>query len=622
MATATALKNQIEAVKARIDAVAPTATPEDVVMLAKAIEAVGGQATVFDVMEAGAEQKTALAATAERQKTNLNDTAREGIAAIKEMADERYALFEQDIAQIGAFAPPVPDGAGKEGLVPAPAAGSNRNVLTADGWKSPAAPVGMLAAMPADWADDGWVRLTSSAQTARIKDYPLLAALQGRKRNKLNSLNGSTPISAAGTLTSESPIFFNRETREFAVTQAAGILTSADGLFFKATTEVPVSGEGNFAIAQGVVLLRKKVNDTQDDFILCADGTSSPIRDDSAFTKSGVYSSVCAVGDVLYAVVAYAKDDHALWRIDAKTKAVTKVNLPFSTAYQPSLVAGGDGVCVVQSQGLVCVRHDASTASPLLMGSFSRSGTRNGSGWDTVQTDRVQYLNDRFVAVDGNSRKLSVSTDLRSWDTFALSDYGSFQSMFFHEGNYYLTFARAVLSGEALDALTVYVLPAEVNSTATVFSGLFCLRGTFLAIADKAMFYRTPEKVWAPLNYSDATTQKGQIAFSSPPSGHFYSCERQGIALYKGYLIDADCPYERNNNSSLGESSAPGTHPEYVFFLDDGMYYVTGTSLRRCPYYNYDPDTEFLLPSASASGYSVNTCYNSTANCPIFMRYK
>lgn len=56
MPVSLALQTQISAIKARIDAVAASATPEDIVMLAKAIEAIGGQATVFDVMAAGDDQ--------------------------------------------------------------------------------------------------------------------------------------------------------------------------------------------------------------------------------------------------------------------------------------------------------------------------------------------------------------------------------------------------------------------------------------------------------------------------------------------------------------------------------------------------------------------------------------
>lgn len=47
------LKTQVQAIQARLAAVAPDASAEDLVMLAKAVEAIGGRATVFDVMDAG-----------------------------------------------------------------------------------------------------------------------------------------------------------------------------------------------------------------------------------------------------------------------------------------------------------------------------------------------------------------------------------------------------------------------------------------------------------------------------------------------------------------------------------------------------------------------------------------
>ena len=44
------LQTQVDAIQIHIDTLAPTATPEDIVMLAKTVEAVGGQATVFDMI--------------------------------------------------------------------------------------------------------------------------------------------------------------------------------------------------------------------------------------------------------------------------------------------------------------------------------------------------------------------------------------------------------------------------------------------------------------------------------------------------------------------------------------------------------------------------------------------
>ena len=69
------LKTQVQAIQARLAAVAPDASAEDLVMLAKAVEAVGGRATVFDVLDAGED--------ARKQAVSAIDAAR--IAALAEV---------------------------------------------------------------------------------------------------------------------------------------------------------------------------------------------------------------------------------------------------------------------------------------------------------------------------------------------------------------------------------------------------------------------------------------------------------------------------------------------------------------------------------------------------------
>ena len=92
MATAPALRNQIEAIKKRIDAVAPTASPEDVVMLAKSIEAIGGQATVFDVMDAGVSARNeALMLIDEAKNTALTEIVK-AVGITDELKAEHVAL--------------------------------------------------------------------------------------------------------------------------------------------------------------------------------------------------------------------------------------------------------------------------------------------------------------------------------------------------------------------------------------------------------------------------------------------------------------------------------------------------------------------------------------------------
>ncbi len=92
MATAPALRNQIEAIKKRIDAVAPTASPEDVVMLAKSIEAISGQATVFDVMDAGVSARNeALMLIDEAKNTALTEIVK-AVGITDELNAEHVAL--------------------------------------------------------------------------------------------------------------------------------------------------------------------------------------------------------------------------------------------------------------------------------------------------------------------------------------------------------------------------------------------------------------------------------------------------------------------------------------------------------------------------------------------------
>lgn len=74
MTIATPLRTQIEAIKARIDGLAATATAEDIVMLSKAVEAIGGQASVFDVMSVGEEKIAEIAAASVDAATAATST--------------------------------------------------------------------------------------------------------------------------------------------------------------------------------------------------------------------------------------------------------------------------------------------------------------------------------------------------------------------------------------------------------------------------------------------------------------------------------------------------------------------------------------------------------------------
>ena len=622
MAMTPALKTQVAAIQSRINAVAETATPEDLVMLAKAGEAVGGQATVFDVIEAGEGQQAALAETAAAKKTELVEIAADNINAINTVADTRYAQFERTLEAIGGFAAPTESAPGTAGLVPAPAAGTERRELTADGWRAPLLPVGTTISMPEAWADEHWVRLASSPQTALIAEYPRLAALQGKKRNRLNSLRGKTTVQSS--LSSGAPLFFNRETGELALVSSSpsGLLVSTDGIktFVRATGETVAGAANNFAVAHGALVFRKNIDTNYDDFMLCVGGVSSPLAADSKFSKSGT-TRITAAGEFFYAACTSSASEHVLWRVNARTKTVDKVVLPFTSAgTYHGIVPGAEGICVVHSSGIAAVRHDSSAAGGFLAGSYTIAASNDGSGWDAVQNDQVRYVNGLFIAVAGNGTAVSATADLLSWNTVALTGYGAFHSLFYHDGIYFLTFDKAMLSGPSLDALSVDTAPASISPGSTTLYGTFFLRGTFIAATNNGLFYKKPEEAaWTPLKYSTDKNLSGQIVLS-PPSSPLYACEGQGVALYGDYMLDADTQYANNNNFKMETSDTPGQYPNHFFFGIDCLYFTSSTVLYRCDYYSYNPDTEFLLPTASTGGYTVNTRYNNTETCPIFMR--
>lgn len=91
MPIATQLQAQIDALQLRINTLAPSATPEDIVMLAKAVEAVGGQATVFDVIGTGEIKKAELIATAQTKSAEVLATGDSQIDRVTTTGDIQVA---------------------------------------------------------------------------------------------------------------------------------------------------------------------------------------------------------------------------------------------------------------------------------------------------------------------------------------------------------------------------------------------------------------------------------------------------------------------------------------------------------------------------------------------------
>ena len=214
MAVTLALQTQITALQARIDAVAANASPEDVVMLAKAIEAIAGQATVFDVIAYGDAQKSALAhaltqalAALEAQlaaaSSQLGDTAQVQLAQVVAQAQALRAEFDAALETFAAFEGATATTPGSLGMVPAPPASLSRQFLRNDGqWAdTPNLPVGAFAFVQPQLLGTDW--LLADGGVAKIVDFPVLAATQQQQRNTVHLVHatGATVVTAdyAGT---------------------------------------------------------------------------------------------------------------------------------------------------------------------------------------------------------------------------------------------------------------------------------------------------------------------------------------------------------------------------------------------------------------------------------------
>lgn len=124
------LKTQVQAIQSRINSVTESATPEDLVMLAKAVEAVGGQATVFDIIDAGDESREKALADidAARQSAVATVIAAGGIT--QDMLDDIASLQEDVITALHRPDPDVLVLAGTANVLPDANKGSY--VLTTD----------------------------------------------------------------------------------------------------------------------------------------------------------------------------------------------------------------------------------------------------------------------------------------------------------------------------------------------------------------------------------------------------------------------------------------------------------------------------------------------------------
>lgn len=200
MPISTQLQAQIDAIQTRIDTLAPSATPEDIVMLAKAVEAVGGQATVFDVIDTGQQQKAELITTADLKSAEVVATGDAQVDRVSQQGDLKFSELSQEVQRYAAFGGATPSAMGSLGMVPAPQAGEDRRFLRGDGaWRFPGEiPIGSIALIHPNMDTSRY--LPAEGGTVLIADYPELAEVLGQSPNNL-----PTPSVGNTVLSGESP---------------------------------------------------------------------------------------------------------------------------------------------------------------------------------------------------------------------------------------------------------------------------------------------------------------------------------------------------------------------------------------------------------------------------------
>ena len=83
MSTPGSLETQITALQNRINEVTVDATADDLILISKAVEAIAGRATVFDVRNEGDSQRQQITALVDTLVASINTVKNEGVASIE-----------------------------------------------------------------------------------------------------------------------------------------------------------------------------------------------------------------------------------------------------------------------------------------------------------------------------------------------------------------------------------------------------------------------------------------------------------------------------------------------------------------------------------------------------------
>ncbi len=659
MAVTPALQTQIAALQSRIDAVSANASPEDVVMLAKAIEAISGQATVFDVIAYGDTQKSALAqaltqalaaldthlATASGQ---LSDTAQVQLAQIVAQAQALRAEFDAALESVAAFEGASPSTPGSLGMVPAPPASLSRQFLRNDGqWAdTPNLPVGAFAFVQPQLLGTDW--LLADGGVARIEDFPVLAATQEQKRNTVQSVHatGATVVTADYAGTGLNQLNYDPDTGHVLTLGSAGIAYSLDRVNFTLVPRSMPSGFANPVLCNGVLAFYGQTTSGNYGWHIgrLTGTTFTPLGNAGpAVNTSQSYRSCATAGDQILLSVHRSSDSRCeLHRVDTVSQTIQRVTLPDvadadfvyptsrflrigSTTFFAAYLANPNRHRLFYSEDngrTWAIATDVATGQPLDVSGIASDSIDEGFHNARHGERRCDVLAGRAILLRSNGDGGWTSEDGKQWTAFSYLPAEYPLGITHEDGAWYLGHRRGLIKTEDFVSFTAVATPLSVfgSSSYSEFMAAWATPGC-LVVATQQLSYSTSSgtmrvrysrdggSTWTVAYDYTSSVSGAQIRFNRELNYIPFRCTESSTEIYRYISTE---PGLVGHGTSQGFSTNNG-----IWEVGRGDAFVTLThntsGVRLSSARNYDPATEFRLPTApTLAGFTINHASGQT----------
>lgn len=664
MAVTLALQTQITALQARIDAVAENASPEDVVMLAKAIEAISGQATVFDVIAYGDAQKSALAhaltqalAALEAQlaaaSSQLGETTQAQLAQVVAQAQALRAEFDAALETFAAFEGATADTPGSLGMVPAPPASLSRQFLRSDGqWAdTPNLPVGAFAFVQPQQLGTDW--LLADGGVAKIADFPVLAATQQQQRNTVHLVHatGATVVTADYAGTSLNHLHYDPDTGHVVTLGSAGIAYSLDRVNFTLIARSMPSGYANPVLRNGVLAFHGQTTSGNYGWHIgrINGATFTPLGNAGPATNTSQSYRSCAVaGDQILLNVHRSSDSRSeLHRVDTVSQTITRCSLPEvgeADFYYPTsrfLRIGGTTFFAAylanpsryrlfysEDNGRTwAIATDAATGQPLDPSGIASDNVDEGDHNARHGERRCDVLADRAILLRGNGDGGWSSMNGKQWTAFSYLPAEYPLGITHENGAWYLGHRRGLIKTEDFVSFTAVATPLLVfgSSSYSEFMAAWATPGC-LVVATQQLSYSTSSgtmrvrysrdggATWTVAYDYTSSVSGAQIRFNRELNYIPFRCTESSTEIYR---------YISTEPGLVGHGTAQGFSTNNgIWEVGRGDAFVTLThntsGVRLSAARNYDPATEFRLPTApTLGGFTLNHASGQTLRYAI-----